>query len=126
MKASGKPVSPHVLIYAFPIAAISSITNRVTGCALSVGCAGLGTIELVFGSGSCIQFMDYIGSQGFIIASAAKFSVAFPVTYHYLGAMRHFAWDHSPELLGSNAEVSKQSYILFGSATALSVIAALL
>ena len=30
----GRPVSPHVTIYAFPAAAISSITNRVTGVVL--------------------------------------------------------------------------------------------
>ena len=33
----GRPVSPHVQVYAFPITAISSITNRITGVALSVG-----------------------------------------------------------------------------------------
>jgi len=35
--STGRPVSPHVLIYAFPIAAISSVTNRVTGGALWAG-----------------------------------------------------------------------------------------
>jgi hypothetical protein len=30
-----RPVSPHVTIYAFPVVAISSIMNRVTGVALS-------------------------------------------------------------------------------------------
>ena len=34
---SGRPVSPHVLIYKFPIAAITSIANRGTGLALSGG-----------------------------------------------------------------------------------------
>ncbi len=33
----GRPVSPHVTIYKFPVTAISSITNRVTGIALSIG-----------------------------------------------------------------------------------------
>lgn len=33
----GRPVSPHVTIYKFPIAAISSISNRFTGLALSIG-----------------------------------------------------------------------------------------
>lgn len=33
----GRPVSPHVTIYKFPLAAITSITNRITGCVLSVG-----------------------------------------------------------------------------------------
>ena len=31
MIKKGRPVSPHVTIYRFPIVAISSITNRVTG-----------------------------------------------------------------------------------------------
>lgn len=35
--AKGRPVSPHVTIYKFPAAALSSITNRVTGVALSAG-----------------------------------------------------------------------------------------
>ena len=33
----GRFVSPHLTIYKFPIAALSSITNRVTGVLLTVG-----------------------------------------------------------------------------------------
>ena len=33
----GRPVSPHVTIYAFPVVALSSITVRVTGGILAVG-----------------------------------------------------------------------------------------
>jgi hypothetical protein len=33
----GRPVSPHVTIYKFPAAALSSITNRVTGVVLTGG-----------------------------------------------------------------------------------------
>jgi hypothetical protein len=33
----GRPTSPHVQIYKFPPAAISSITNRFTGIGLSTG-----------------------------------------------------------------------------------------
>ena len=41
-----RPTSPHVTIYKFPIAALSSITTRVTGTALSVGFAGAGLVAL--------------------------------------------------------------------------------
>lgn len=118
MKSSGKPVSPHVLIYAFPIVAISSITNRVTGAALSVGCAGLGFLELVGGSGTSYWVMETIGSQGFLISSGAKFGVSFTILYHYLGALRHLAWDNSPDML-TNEQVEKSSYLLLGGSTAL-------
>ena len=33
----GRPISPHVEIYAFPPTALTSITHRVTGTALAVG-----------------------------------------------------------------------------------------
>jgi len=39
MNATGRPVSPHVTIYAFPAISISSITVRVTGVLLCAGAA---------------------------------------------------------------------------------------
>lgn len=115
MKETGRPVSPHVTIYAFPIAAISSITNRVTGCALSMGCAGLGCLELFGGAGTSLSVMQYIGGSGFLLATAAKASVSFTLSYHYFGAMRHLYWDRTPDVL-TNADVEKSSYVLFGAA----------
>lgn len=119
MKKTGRPVSPHVTIYSFPITALSSITVRVTGCALSFGAAGLGAIEIVGGSGSSLALMETIGSSGFLVASGAKFAVSFPIVYHYFGALRHFAWDFMPQYL-ENVDVEKSSYALFGSATVVS------
>ena len=72
MKKTGRPVSPHVTIYSFPVGAISSITNRVTGCALSLGAAGLGAVEIVAGPGTSLELMQTIGSQGFLVAAPAK------------------------------------------------------
>lgn len=43
----GRPVSPHVTIYKFPLAAISSITIRVTGVLLSVGTNNRNFIVLI-------------------------------------------------------------------------------
>jgi succinate dehydrogenase (ubiquinone) cytochrome b560 subunit len=72
MKKTGRPVSPHVTIYAFPVGALSSITNRVMGCALSFGAAGLGALEILGGSGMSLELMQTIGSQGFLISGGAK------------------------------------------------------
>jgi succinate dehydrogenase (ubiquinone) cytochrome b560 subunit len=124
MKTLGRPVSPHVTIYAFPITALSSITNRATGCILACGFAGLGGIELLCGSGSALQLMQTVGSQGFIVTTGAKFAVSFPLVFHYMGALRHFAWDAMPDRL-SNEEVEKSSYYVFGGAAAASAALAL-
>jgi succinate dehydrogenase (ubiquinone) cytochrome b560 subunit len=120
MKETGRPVSPHVTIYAFPIGALSSITNRVTGCVLSFGAAGLGAIEIVGGPGCSLALMESIGSAGFLVAAPAKFTVAFPIVYHYFAAIRHFAWDYAPDYL-ENVDVEKSSYALVGASTVVSV-----
>mmetsp|Transcript_22133 Transcript_22133/g.52039 ORF Transcript_22133/g.52039 Transcript_22133/m.52039 type:complete len:126 (+) Transcript_22133:161-538(+) len=119
MKKTGRPVSPHVTIYAFPVGAISSITNRVTGCALSFGAAGLGALEIFGGAGTSLSLMQTIGSQGFFVAAPAKFVVAFPIVYHYCGAVRHFVWDYYPDQL-NNIDVPKSSWALIGGSTIIS------
>jgi len=118
MKRTGRPVSPHVTIYAFPVAAISSITNRVTGCALSGVCAGIGLVELAGGSGTSLSLMQDIGTMS-LIAPVSKFGLSFCFLYHYLGGVRHLWWDGSPDKL-TNEGVEKSSYVLLGASTLLS------
>lgn len=119
-KRTGRPVSPHVTIYSFPIGALTSIMNRVTGCVLSFGAAGLGAVELVGGSGTALDLMGTIGSQGGVVTAGAKFAVAFPFVYHYLGGVRHLSWDQMPDYL-TNEDVDKASYALAGTSLLLSL-----
>jgi succinate dehydrogenase (ubiquinone) cytochrome b560 subunit len=119
MTKTGRPVSPHVSIYAFPVAAIASIMNRVTGVTLSFGAAGLGAMELFGGAGTALQLMETIGSSGFLIAAPAKFIVSFPIVYHYGGAIRHLAWDYVPDYL-TNVSVEKSSWALIGTSAVVS------
>ena len=122
MAKTRRPVSPHVTIYSFPIAALTSITTRVTGCALSFGCAGLGVVEIFGGSGAALSLMQDIGGSGALVAAGVKFSVAFPLVYHYLGGLRHFIWDAKPDLL-TNIDVEKASYGLVGASVFISTVA---
>ena len=119
-----RPVSPHVTIYSFPIVALSSITTRVTGCLLSFGSAGLGLVEIVGGNGAALDLLSSIGSSSNsgVLVAGAKFSVAFPFMYHYLGGLRHLVWDNKPEML-TNVGVEKASYVLVGSSLVLSGVA---
>lgn len=126
MAKTGRPVSPHVTIYSFPITALTSITNRVTGVALSIGAFGIASIELLNGSGSAMLLMQDINANtGAIVGSMAKFTVSFPIVYHYLGGVRHLAWDKFPEML-TNVDVVKASYGLVGSSLVISTGLALL
>lgn len=119
MRRKGRPVSPHVTIYAFPMAAISSITNRVTGCALSGVCAGIGAVELFGGSGTTLSLMQEIGSLS-VIAPLTKFGASYCFLYHYLGGIRHLLWDNNPESMLTNEDVEKSSYALFAGTLVIS------
>jgi succinate dehydrogenase (ubiquinone) cytochrome b560 subunit len=107
----GRPVSPHVMIYAFPIVALSSITVRITGVVLSLGMSGIGTMALLGGDPSAL--MTAIGGSS--LALPAKFCVAFPLSYHFIGGVRHAYWDAVPDAV-TNEQVEKASYAVMGGA----------
>lgn len=71
---------------------------------------------------SCMTSIGNVAALG----TVAKFCVAFPFTYHYAGGIRHLMWDRNPEMLEKLADVESSSYIVAGSAAAVSVALALL
>lgn len=132
----GRHVAPHVEIYKFPPAALSSITNRITGVALSAGeqndffvrenllyfirllltgITGIAAVSLV--GADAAHIMTCIGDSP--VGVLARFAVAFPFVFHYLGGIRHIAWDNNPEMLTTD-QVEKSSYVVIGAAVAVS------
>lgn len=68
-----------------------------------------------------------------VLAVPAKFVIAWPLVYHYLGGLRHFVWDLHK--IGNNADrtsllekdrVEQSSKILLGSSVALAALITLL
>uniref|UniRef100_A0A6C0L019 Uncharacterized protein n=1 Tax=viral metagenome TaxID=1070528 RepID=A0A6C0L019_9ZZZZ len=114
-------ISPHVSIYKFPITAISSIMNRITGFTLSSGFILLG-ISSFYPKKQEILLKHYNNSNIFL-----KYSIHtllyFPVNFHVLGGFRHILWDIQPNLL-KNKKVSNSSYALFGFSSILSFVMA--
>ena len=66
--------------------------------------------------------MSDIGNSGLVLSSGAKFAVAFPIVYHYLGGLLHLVWDNAPEML-KNMDVEKTSYGLIGASVLVSGVA---
>jgi succinate dehydrogenase (ubiquinone) cytochrome b560 subunit len=120
MEKTGRPVSPHISMYQFPIVVFSSGINRVTGVLMTFGAASLGTVELVAGSGSALHLMETIGSSNAAVAYTFKFGTAFHILYHYAGGVRHHLWDVYPGLL-TNEKAEQSAYLLMGVSTAASV-----
>ncbi|GMH84224.1 hypothetical protein TL16_g09855 [Triparma laevis f. inornata] len=121
MEKKGMPVSPHVMIYAFPVVALSSITVRITGVALWGGMAGVAAMSLCGGDPAMLAAS--IGESSLSIP--AKFCVAFPLSYHFIGGVRHAYWDATPEAV-TNEAVEKASYAVAGGSLVLTGIACVL
>lgn len=115
--AKGRPISPHVSIYAFPVTAISSILIRVTGVALTGGVLGISAAAAV--GADVPALIDSVQAYP-AMTPMTKFVVAFPLVYHYLGGVRHLVWDHMPTLL-TTKQVVPTSMGILGGATVVSL-----
>ena len=85
------------------IVALSSITMRICGGVLSVGLGGVAGASLV---GADVPALAMACS-----CFPAKFAVAFPLVYHYAGAVRHTLWDRQPETMLNNKDAEQSSYL---------------
>ena len=109
-----RKLSPHLSIYKFPITAISSIFNRISGIYI----AG------VVGSGIVIHSLDNNVKDNIykkyyelnkITSKTLNFTVVYPFVYHTFGAIRHLIWDFNPKLLTNNSVKNSSRFILIGS-----------
>ena len=119
--ALGRPISPNVTIYKFPVSAISSIANRVSGVGMSVAFVGGSALGAV---GADVPGLIYMAQDTIpLFAPVSKLLVAFPASYHVLCAVRHSLWEYKPELI-NNADGPTSSYALFAAAGVFSLGAA--
>ena len=109
-----KHLSPHVNIYKFPITAVSSITNRITGVALT-------GLFITSGLICNTSLKPIVEEQYNKLPKQVKGVVAFPFIYHTLGGVRHLIWDKYPNLL-TISQVSKSSHILIGLSIGSSIL----
>ena len=105
-----KNISPNIFIYKFPITAISSITNRITGIYLT-------NLFLFGGLSSLFEYdkilLDKYNHSDKNTKKFIDYSIIFSATYHTYGGIRHLIWDKFPHLL-TKSNVSLHSKILFG------------
>ena len=108
-----KGISPHLTIYKFPLTAMSSITNRVTGVALSGAFVASGVYAL---SGrDLLVAWDSLDPK---IQRAGEAGLTFPVIYHTAGGIRHLLWDRFPTLLTTASTRTSSVGLILGSVIA--------
>ena len=103
-----KNISPHVQIYKFPLTAISSITNRITGLGITGMYIGLGTSYL-FNQ----NLLEHYDKTNQLVKTSINYTILFPNIFHTYGGIRHFIWDKYPQFITKQL-VHRSSLALFG------------
>ncbi|MFV0292466.1 MAG: succinate dehydrogenase, cytochrome b556 subunit [Paracoccus sp. (in: a-proteobacteria)] len=102
-----RPLSPHLQVYRLPLAAITSIVNRVTGHAMVAGLVLLAfwILGAAVGGGlwSCADWLTR-SWFGFLVLLGS----AWALWYHFLAGIRHFCFDAG---LGLDIETAHKSSI---------------
>ena len=92
MNTSGRPLSPHLTIYRWPITMVLSIIHRITGVALSVGLVALVAWLAVI----AYDFIPYDPVLAFMRSLSGRvvlFGFSFAFFFHLSNGIRHLIWD---------------------------------
>ncbi|CAH1118743.1 unnamed protein product [Phaedon cochleariae] len=121
----GRPQSPHLTIYAPQLTSMLSITHRFTGMTLSAYTIALGLTaaaspELI---PNAIENLECL-QLGELAISALKFTLAFPLTYHFWNGIRHLIWDTGKFL--TIREVYATGYLMLSLAVASAIVLSVL
>ena len=122
-----RPMSPDVFAadgswnphYKFPAVALSSITNRVTGVALTGAMSAGGVIALVGGPEAVPMTIEMFKAHAPFAVMPAKFALSFPFVFHTLGGFRHLVWDTTTKGI-DNESANTSSLVIFSASAAAS------
>jgi succinate dehydrogenase / fumarate reductase, cytochrome b subunit len=119
MNSRGRPLSPHLSIYRWPITMVMSVLHRATGLFLSMGfivlCAWL--LSAADGAGSYARFAELAQSAGGRVLLAL---LAFAFFLHLGSGLRHLVWD-----LGFGFEIPQAnagSWVVIAAAFGLTIL----
>ncbi|MCC1480504.1 succinate dehydrogenase, cytochrome b556 subunit [Roseibaca sp. Y0-43] len=114
-----RPLSPHLQVYKLPLAAITSILNRITGVGMT-----LASVLIVwwFAAGAfSAGYFDFVdGLLTSILGELVLIGSLAALWYHMLNSIRHLIWDTGRMM--DVATVEKTSYLVFGGTAVLTVL----
>jgi len=92
MSSPGRPLSPHLSIYRWPITMLLSILHRISGLALSLGLVVFAWWLLAASSGGdAYQQFSAFAASGIGRLMLLGWTAAF--FYHLANGIRHMVWD---------------------------------
>jgi len=88
----GRPLSPHLTIYRWPVTMMTSITHRATGIAMAVGMLILAW-WLVSISNGPEGFDSFHAVMDTPLGLLVLFGLTWSLAFHLCNGIRHLAWD---------------------------------
>lgn len=92
MNNSGRPLSPHLSIYRWPISMMLSILHRATGIAMSVGLIVMAAWLVSAASGSA-DYEKFVGLMNSLPGMLLLIGWSFAFFFHLMNGVRHLVWD---------------------------------
>jgi len=92
MSNSKHPMSPHLQIYRLPLTALLSITHRITGVILALGCIVLVWI-LAATANSVVYYQAMIPHLQSWYGQLFLLGFIFSLYLHFCNGVRHLFWD---------------------------------
>lgn len=123
---AARPVAPHLSIYRPQTTWVLSGLNRVTGVALSGGFYLFGLAYLaapVFGWHlESASIAAAFASLPILVKVLAKFTVAWPFTFHTYNSMLHLIWDTGSNFTNSQVRWSGWTVVGLSFVTAIGLV----
>lgn len=92
MSNNGRPLSPHLSIYRWPITMTLSILHRVTGVGLSVGFV-VWTVWLFDVASGAEAYAVFIAMMTTVVGKILLVGWSFAFFFHLANGIRHLVWD---------------------------------
>ena len=105
MIKEGRPLSPHLTIYRWPITMMLSILHRISGVALAVGFVAF-VVWLEAIAFDAISYERYSMVMQSSLGRLALFGWLFCFFFHLANGVRHLIWDSGRLLEKQQADVS--------------------
>ena len=92
MTNSGRPLSPHLSVYRWPITMVLSILHRMTGVAMSLGLIVFAAwlMQIAAGPEAHLYFTNAMSS---LVGKLLLIGWSFAFFFHVANGVRHLVWD---------------------------------
>jgi len=119
MSNPGRPLSPHLSIYRWPVTMAASILHRASGIALAAGLVVFAW-WLAATAGGPADYARFTAVADSFVGRACLIAFSAAFFYHLSNGIRHLAWDLGYGFEPGTANAS--AYAVFGSTLVLTVL----